>query len=67
VNTGLEFDEEEDVEAAQRERLDGEEIAGEHARCLLAQELLPARADAPRRREGFQNVGSRGGAVVFVD
>jgi hypothetical protein len=36
-------------EAAQRERLDGEEVAGEDAGCLLAQELLPARACAPRR------------------
>jgi hypothetical protein len=44
-----EFDEEEDVEAAQRDRLDGEEIASEHAHGLLAQELLPARPRAPRR------------------
>src|SRR5262249_32783566 len=44
-----EFDEEEDVVAAQRDRLDGEEIAREHARRLLAQELAPAWAAAPRR------------------
>jgi hypothetical protein len=36
--------------AAQRDRLDGEEIAGKHARGLLAQELPPARTRAPRRR-----------------
>src|SRR5262249_51464157 len=46
----LEFDEEEHVEAAQGERLDGEEIAGEYAGGLLAQKLRPARAGAPRRR-----------------
>jgi hypothetical protein len=44
-----EFNEEEHVEAAQRERLDGEEIASEHARGLLAQELAPARPRASRR------------------
>jgi hypothetical protein len=31
-----ELDEEQDVEAAERDRLDGEEVAGEHARRLLA-------------------------------
>src|SRR5205823_7003208 len=46
----FEFDEEEHVEAAQRDRLDGAEVAGEHAGRLLAQELLPARARTPRRR-----------------
>jgi hypothetical protein len=45
-----EFDEEEHVEAAQRERLDCEEIAGVHARSLLAEEVAPALARAPRRR-----------------
>src|SRR5262249_14452987 len=43
------FDEEEHVEAAQRDRFDGEEIAGKHARGLLAEELAPAGARAPRR------------------
>src|ERR671936_1907770 len=46
----LELDEEENVEAAQRQCLDGEEIAGEHARGLLAQELPPGRTRAPRHR-----------------
>jgi hypothetical protein len=46
----FEFDEEEHVEAAQRDRFDGEEVAGEHARGLLAQELLPAWARTPQRR-----------------
>jgi hypothetical protein len=35
----FEFDEEEHVEAVQRERLDGEEVAGEHAGGLLAEEF----------------------------
>src|SRR6266566_1232907 len=46
----FEFDEEEHVEAAERDRLDGEEVAGEHAGGLLAEELSPARARAPGRR-----------------
>src|SRR4029453_7641980 len=46
---GFQLNEEEHVEAAQRERLDGEEVAGEHRLRLLAQELPPARARAPRR------------------
>jgi hypothetical protein len=45
-----ELDEKEHVEAAQRERLDGQEIAGEHGGRLLAQEPPPARARTPRRR-----------------
>jgi hypothetical protein len=40
----FELDEEQDVQAAERDRLDGEEIAREHARRLLAEELAPARA-----------------------
>jgi hypothetical protein len=32
----FEFDEEEHVEAAQGDRFNGEEVAGEHARGLLA-------------------------------
>jgi hypothetical protein len=32
----FEFDEEQDVEAAERERLNSEEITGEHARRLPA-------------------------------
>src|SRR6266496_1616064 len=46
----LDFDEEEHVEAAQRDRLDREEVAGEHAGGLLAEELAPARPRVPRRR-----------------
>jgi hypothetical protein len=45
----LEFDEEEHVEAAQRDRLDGEEVAGEHAGGLLVEEFAPAWARAPGR------------------
>ena len=35
------FDEEEDIEALQRDCLDGEEVDGEHAAGLLAQERAP--------------------------
>jgi hypothetical protein len=45
-----ELDEEEDVQPAQRDRLDGEEVAGEHARGLPAKERRPAQRCAPRRR-----------------
>src|SRR5207253_1579204 len=38
-----ELDEEENVKAAERGRLDREEVAGEHARGFLAEEVLPAR------------------------
>jgi hypothetical protein len=41
--------EEEHVQATQRECLDGEEVAGEHARRLLAKEHRPAPLSAPRR------------------
>jgi len=53
----FELNEEEDVEAAERDRLDGEEIAHKQALGLLAQELPPARARAPRR--GPQTVGKQ--------
>jgi hypothetical protein len=53
----FELDEEEHVEAAQRERLDGEEIAGEHARRLLAEEVAPGWARASRR--GPETVGKQ--------
>src|SRR6266536_192183 len=45
----FEFDEEEHVEAAQGDRLDGEEVAGEHARGLPAKEPRPAHRSAPGR------------------
>jgi hypothetical protein len=44
-----EFDEEQDVQAAQRDRLDREEVAGEQARRLAAQKHGPAHRCAPRR------------------
>jgi integrase len=37
------LDEEQDVVAAERDRLDGEEVTGERARRLLAEEVAPAR------------------------
>jgi hypothetical protein len=53
----FEFDEEEHVEAAERDRLDGEEIAGEHAGGLQAEELAPAWARGPWR--GPKTVGEQ--------
>ena len=53
----LELDEEEHVEAAERDRLDREEIAGEHGGRLLAQEKPPARPGASRR--GPKTVGKQ--------
>jgi len=44
-----ELDEEENVVTAEHERLDGEEVTGERARRLLAEELRPARSRASRR------------------
>jgi hypothetical protein len=42
-------DEEQHVVPAQKHRLDGEEVAGDDARTLRAQELAPARSVASRR------------------
>src|SRR5207244_13043226 len=53
----LELDEEEHVEAAERDRLDREEIEGEHGGRLLAQEKPPARPGASRR--GPKTVGKQ--------
>jgi hypothetical protein len=46
----FEFDEEQDVEAAERHRLDSEEVTGEHARRLPAKQHRPTRSFAARRR-----------------
>jgi hypothetical protein len=43
-------DQEQDVVAAQKYRLDGKEVARDDARGLRAQKLAPARPLAPRRR-----------------
>src|SRR4029453_17225468 len=53
------LDEEQDVEAAERDRLDGEEVTGEHARRLLAEEVAPARTCAPRCRRASRRQESR--------
>jgi hypothetical protein len=45
--SALELDEEQDVEATERDRLDGEEVAGDRARGLLAEDVAPA---PPERR-----------------
>src|SRR5919198_2410155 len=47
---GREFDEKQDIEALQEERVDGEEVALENARRLLAQELGPTCLEPLRRR-----------------
>src|SRR5919198_2221959 len=47
---GREFDEKQDIEALQEERVDSEEVALENARRLLAQELGPACLEPLRRR-----------------
>jgi hypothetical protein len=46
-STGRELDEEVDVVTAEGERLDGEEVAGDDAGCLLAQEVPPGKPDSP--------------------
>src|SRR5215207_603876 len=43
------LDEEEHVQAAQGDGLDGEEVAGEHARGLPTKECRPAYGSSPRR------------------
>src|SRR5215211_6443488 len=53
----FEFDEEEHVEAAQGDCLDGEEVAGEHAGGLPAKERRPAHRFAPRR--GIESSGGK--------
>jgi hypothetical protein len=52
-----EFEEEEHVVAAERERLDGEEVTGERAPGLLAEELPPTWPRAPRGR--FKSRGQK--------
>jgi hypothetical protein len=47
---GRELDEEQDVEPLREHGVDGEEVALEDARRLLAQELRPANREAPRCR-----------------
>jgi hypothetical protein len=47
----LELDEEEHVVATQERRFDREEVACEHARGLLAQELAPGGPRTPWRRQ----------------
>jgi hypothetical protein len=43
------LDEEEYIEATQRDRLDSEEVAGEQARRLAAHKRRPAHRATPRR------------------
>ncbi len=59
---GSEFDEEEHVQAAEPERLDGEEVAGDHRGSLGAEELAPVElgASAGRRDAGLtEDLGDR--------
>ena len=44
----LELDEEEDIQAAQPDGVDGEEVALDDPGCLLAQKLAPAQLRAAR-------------------
>jgi hypothetical protein len=46
----LKLDEEEHVDSAQRDGLDGEEVAGEHGRGLTADELAPGQPTSLSRR-----------------
>jgi hypothetical protein len=52
------FDEEEDVEPSERDRLDGEEVDSEHALCLLAEKRRPRRRRRrpPSRSESRRSV-----------
>ena len=59
----VEFDDEQDVEPGQADRLDGEEVTGQHPAGLSAQELRPARSAAARGRSEpvpAQDVPDRG-------
>jgi hypothetical protein len=56
-------DEEQHVVAAQKRRLDGEEIAGDDARRLRSQELAPAWSAAPRREASDTPPGGLQGAA----
>src|SRR6266508_1170821 len=48
--SGRKLDEKQNVEALQEERVDGEEVALQDARRLLAKELAPVLLEPPRRR-----------------
>jgi hypothetical protein len=48
--SGLELDEEQDIEAPQEERVDREEVALQDTPGLLTEERRPALLEAPRRR-----------------
>ena len=53
---GADFDDEQAVQALQRQRaVDMEEIGGEHRRRLGVQELPPGRAGVTFRRGGIRN------------
>src|SRR5436309_1452407 len=59
---GAEFDEEEHVQTAEPERLNGKEVAGNHRRGVGTEELAPAelRATASRRHAGLpEDLGDR--------
>jgi hypothetical protein len=46
----FELDEEQDIDPSKGHRLDGEEIGGDQARRLLAQECAPREVTSLRRR-----------------
>jgi hypothetical protein len=61
-SAGIEFEDEQDVEPAEKHRVDGAEVTGQHARCLGAPERRPARSGPSRGRPqsvGAQRLGHR--------
>jgi hypothetical protein len=71
--TASELDEEQDIEASQRDRLDGEEVNGEHGVGLLAQEHPPREAGTlasrtePGLAEDIADGRRRNGQAESVD
>jgi hypothetical protein len=56
--SGRDLDEEQDVDTSQQDRVDTEEVAGEHATGLSTNEFAPGRPVAARRR--FEAAASKG-------
>ena len=48
--SGVDLNEEQHVEATQEDGVDGEEVAGQHGRCLCSEELRPGWPRTSRRR-----------------
>ncbi len=68
--SGVELDEEEDVQLLQEHGVDGEEVAGQHRRGLGLQELLPRRPSSLRggiKAVALKDVPDAGGGQVDTD